>query len=411
MSEYSPDERDIDDILASIDEMLKQKDTYFEDWDKKAKIREAAVASEQVLGMSTSVAEDKPTDQKTRTTDHDAHVADAQYLLISEDLRESSEQALSEQMGKDFEWNDDDIDFAADINADAPTDAEINLHNDNDAAPSDAIDQPEQNADDYEKHPSFSAFDLGQLDSNTDEERVPEASGSKDDSHQAQTPDQELSVATPRHRILLTEALLEHSKQTPLPLWLDKGDANHIDPDTQPPSPPVTDVAAEAPNNPAEDIQPDPSASQDNISSADFEAVFDAIANDDTITFDISEIVDEDTVYDIETITEQELVEAMLSDIVADPAHDVSDTEAPVFSELDATVAAAKAAEAAAKIEEETILPYLSEAEVAKISTLVAEEISQNIAAHIDAVLPDLIQAAIAAHIRAATPNTDDTEY
>lgn len=285
------DERDIDEILASIDAMLTGKDGFSGETDeRKENVEQAARESEDALGLSSSADENTDTHSKLQP----------------------------------FE----------------PLDEPLN----------EALDEPEKPA---------SAED--------DVEQTEESSQEKTD------------ASEPRQRIVLTEEYLEPSAQESLPLWaaqtpssqdesesapdetanetakdkqvddietpqsddlvealnqgdelaesigdlddLDLPDLNDIAEEQIPGNkaiPTETAVADEEPAEPdalKEEAENTEAEEKTDNKTAEFDAVFAAIAHDDTITFDIGEAMDEDTVYDIQVL-DNELVEAFVQDVV-----------------------------------------------------------------------------------------------
>ncbi|MDX8381770.1 MAG: hypothetical protein R8M14_06620 [Ghiorsea sp.] len=260
------DERDIDEILASIDKMLAEKDGFTRETDeRKENVEIAARNSEEALNLSSSAKENIQPNAKLQ--------------------------------------------------------------------PFDALDEIESNK----------------------KEDVPVSPESETENKPNTTVETEAVVESePRQRIVLTEENLEPSAQESLPLWAAQSnhaqtpsdetteDKNNMDESGQQDL--VEKVAADvaidegnseasedsAENTTAEetaDIQDDHNEN-DSVEEDDeddentlentkdeFEDVFNAIAADDTITFDINEAMDEDTVYDIQVL-DKELVEAFVHDVV-----------------------------------------------------------------------------------------------
>ncbi|WP_038248409.1 hypothetical protein [Ghiorsea bivora] len=298
MSDKRPDERDIDEILASIDEMLSQKQPYtLQDNGRKDSVKEGVKASEDTLGLSSSV--DLPELSEFDQVDIDAflslgmpeHQHETQSKADKNNEKEpvKKEHNEDERQAKGFNTEAQaktetppetniqaDTDIAHDIDQDAVPDMEQNIDENIDFT-LDEIDLPEfdetlainQGANTDEQNtqtPEISDKDAmalspeesqqvasantddvlhdGMIEDNLDEEALDEPNLSENDlgknsldeinldenildetellhdEHQ----DDELTTEDnmPRHRILLTEELLEPSAQEALPLWIEQ---------------------------------------------------------------------------------------------------------------------------------------------------------------------------------------------
>ena len=164
MSDKRADERNIDEILASIDEMLSQKipDIQIPD-NRKVPIYQSALESQTTLGLSSS-HEANGEEHHTPETTAPKSFAPISHMDTNDDITEPSE----------------DFDDETEQNAETETDDESEFYAD----------------DDFD-----SEFE--------DEDPIVE----------------DHSVVTHRHRILLTEALLEPSAQEALPLWVEQDDS------------------------------------------------------------------------------------------------------------------------------------------------------------------------------------------
>jgi len=362
MSEHK-DERDIDEILASIDKMLAEKDSSARQTDeRKENVEQAARDSEQTLGLSSSAAENiqpnaklqpfeslDATDSSAKNSviedasEHESKVppefepvatgAPRQRIVLTEDnLEPSAQESLPlwaaqaadtsdtakeepdtkqesnnfdessnpEIINDDSEFSDDEEDIAA--ASEEMSGNEADAENDNTDIVDEAVDaelstaiEPEQHFDDNEGWDNIELIEPD-IDTDSDDEAKPEAAEHSDsDVSDMHNPDNNNLDATNAD---------DSDSESAVPN-IDASVDDGIT-DSQP-----NQELIDTDNNDDESIRGDDSKKEKD----EFEDVFQAIANDDTITFDINEAMDQDTVYDIQVL-DKELVEAFVHDVV-----------------------------------------------------------------------------------------------
>ncbi len=167
---------------------------------------------------------------------------------------------------------------------------------------------------------------------------------------------------------------------------------------------------------------------ENDITHDEFDAVFEAIANDDTITFDISEAMSEETVYDIEVL-DKELVEAFVHDVAheydddhtdknmkispdvdlsaVDIANDITDkTDTSVENVKDKTKPLAEHIQTSvqeAAIQDDTI--SLNPDELDPIIEAISDDVRIKVNQHLQQVLPELVSDALLEHLAALRDN------
>ena len=366
------DERDIDEILASIDAMLAEKD---DDADSPSKRREtvekAAQSSEDVLGLSSSAEEtqtssklqpfeslddtsDKePDDASDESSDEEANKtndteetddenAPRQRIVLTEEYLEPSAQESLPLWAAQASTAQDEPNNEA-------TESAENVVNTEGTEPAEPQDEALNNktTDDQnntaEESESISETDnmddvLGNLDDfdipdfNVPDETISEENQAFEDNAADQTFFFE-ETPTPENSAKdleagETEAAIEEELE-------DIAEATDADEKEE-----NVEIQADETNRDdeisvddhhEEQAVEDESSDDNDNTNDEFDAVFDAIANDDTITFDISEAMSEDTVYDIEVL-DKELVEAFVQDVVhehdTDNIDEIAETKA-----------------------------------------------------------------------------------
>ncbi len=158
--------------------------------------------------------------------------------------------------------------------------------------------------------------------------------------------------------------------------------------------------------------------SSEDDKKSEFDAVFDAIAADDAITFDISEAMNEDTVYDIEVL-DKELVEAFVSDVAQDAeeeAEPVKDQAGDMGSTHTETEAESEMPEVEEELESAPVevetdkqhapqhvsqeeLVFLNPDELDPLIEAVSDEVRIKINQHLQQILPELISDALLEHL------------
>ena len=154
--------------------------------------------------------------------------------------------------------------------------------------------------------------------------------------------------------------------------------------------------------------------SSEDDKKSEFDAVFDAIAADDTITFDISEAMNEDTVYDIEVL-DKELVEAFVSDVAqdaeeeAEPVKEQADDKGSTHTETEAEGEMPEVEEEpeSTLVEVETDKQHVSQEELVFLNPdeldplieAVSDEVRIKINQHLQQILPELISDALLEHL------------
>ncbi len=400
MSDKGKDERDIDEILASIDEMLAQKDDFSpEISDRKVSAQQAALDSEEKLGLSSSIEKIQPLEQTSSTPESSEHkdiptptdTSDTNNDVIHLDVNQSEEQAgalprhrilLTEELLEPSAQESLPL-WAAQLN---PT-------NDDHGSGGEAL-SPDNTRDNID---------------NLDDFEFPDLDHAADEHNQA-----------------------EPVKQN------EETDTEQIE-DTS-----INDTSATAPNDISFEIDSaEIKAAEINIGEDEFTAVFDAIARDDTITFDVSEAIDDDTVYDIQILDHSELVEAMVHDVlkqkepemVSDQVADVqkdevtsennfnddpeieTESSATIPEDLESTQETTDLTAAEDKIEEshpantteqnnlEDNTVSLNPDELDTLIEAISDEVRIKLNHHLQQILPEVVSEALQEHL--ATQRTD----
>jgi len=422
MSDKRPDERDIDEILASIDEMLSQKEPYSLQTDtRKDSVKEGVKASENKLGLSSSVdapeisefdhidIEDflslgiqdaQPTDtSKTKTEEHKAEEqSETSLKLENGDVLATNKDAnkgTTENVDKEI---DQSINFTLN-EADFPDFDEIHSSNQEPNAGGQETQTPEisANHDDTplppattsqkptDKHINDDLSQDGLLESDPVENEISAE-------HQEDEAVTEDNASTPRHRILLTEELLEPCAQEALPLWIEQNSAEEeqaeITTDTEPTAETEEHSTVEKHKLPIEAEEYTPIQPVQNTQDI-FSDVAANIAKNEAITFDLEENIAVDTVYKLETLVttsdddldnHTELVEVMMEEVLQD------DDEQPQTTEE--------------QPEKEIKKVFLSDEELQNMVQAVSSDVAQQINDHLQTWLPGLISIAIKNHMK-----------
>lgn len=463
MDDKRVDDRDIDEILASIDEMLNQKEfKIYESNDKKDFIQQNANESAHALNLSsTASSEESSLDKKqdelldlhedtlneieqlTASIDLDinmlsepesiADITDDSFLESASDYEDDSQpeattQATPEHDDTEGQAFDDLMDTTKEaeeeINQHLLDSQNIDKNNvsqkplETDSINPELADVDSINNESYVQetndHTSLEAelFEGETTENKTLENDETENTKAEDDQAEAErlesenfdaeaaemesndqeNSDEENSVVTHRHRILLTEALLEPSAQEALPLWIEQDElaasnteiaSNETTPleETQH----ADDSSAELKEPAKEDISTVPSISNEE----------EKLTTDErTAVFDISEAMDENTVYKIETIEHSELLEAMMQDIL-------HTEEKPSKKET---------------TDQQEFMPE-QEGNLSALAEAISQEVNLKLQEELKIRLPQLIQEALEQHLTTGAiilshsdPQTKDTE-
>jgi hypothetical protein len=486
MSDKRPDERDIDEILASIDEMLSQKQPYtLQDDERKDSVTEAVKASEDTLGLSSSVdlpelsefdqvdideflslgmSEDQPkAEHKTEKNIEEAHKVEAQtdtvhdmdnqaMLDLDQEIDEEIDFTLDEADLPDFD-DTDSVNQEKNVDKQETQAPEISDGNDIPLSPEKTQEPADTNTVDDVLHdnvieeslaennlskndfiegvldePTLDDNDgLGEdsLNENHLDDNNPDETELLHDEHQDDEPVIEDSM--PRHRILLTEELLEPSAQEALPLWIEQASddketteenstigkhktatqqeskADKLEADTketetletveskEEETKPEQHVSnADVPTNKSEAESASPAvADKVNAETNAFGDEASDLPKDDATVFDLDEDIGVDTVYKLETLiapseddldNHTELVEVMMEEVLQE------DNEQPQDLEEQETT--------------ETEKVFLSDDELQEMVQAVSEDVSQQINDHLQTWLPGLISIAIKNHMK-----------
>jgi len=455
MSDKRPDERDIDEILASIDEMLSQKQPFtLQDDERKDSVKEAVKASEDTLGLSSSVdlpelsefdqvdideflslgmSEDQPkAERKTEDNTEEAHKVEAQadtvhdidnqaMLDLDQEIDEEIDFTLDEADLPDFD-DTDSVNQEKNVDKQETQAPEISDGNDIPLSPEKTQEPADANTVDDVIHNDVIEESLAEnhLDDNS-----PDETELLHDEHQDDEPVIEDSM--PRHRILLTEELLEPSAQEALPLWIEQASddketteenntiGKHKTATQQEPKADKLEADAketetlETVESKEEETKPEQHVSNADVptNKSEAESASPAVADkvnaetnalgdeasdlpkDDATVFNLDEDIGVDTVYKLETLiapseddldNHTELVEVMMEEVLQE------DNEQPQDLEEQETT--------------ETEKVFLSDDELQEMVQAVSEDVSQQINDHLQTWLPGLISIAIKNHIK-----------
>jgi len=471
MSDKRPDERNIDEILASIDEMLSQKEPYSLQPDtRKDAVKEAAKASEDKLGLSSSVdtpvlsefdnidideflSLGMPDNQSAVETKTEEHMAEEHKTEVQTETNPKPEadifqdKANNEAIDEDIGFTLDETDLAdlADFDDTGSSNQEksadeqktqtpaVNDSNDIPLSPEKPQEPAYTNTTDDLVHDDLIEGSLAENDSIEDDLNEPvlsENNGLDEESldnnsldetellhDKHQNNEHETEDNTPRHRILLTEELLEPSAQEALPLWVEQAVpeeetaevTDHIPSEDEASEPQEAEASQlelkqeqetkvseteplktkvdtlEVSPEKSSDTEPT-SEAQEHIESADAATDID---KDDALVFDLDEDIGVDTVYKLETLAapldddldnHTELVEVMMEEVLQD------DEEQPQNSEDEPEKATEKV--------------FLSDDEMQNMVQAVSADVSQQINDHLQTWLPGLISIAIKNHMK-----------
>ncbi len=466
MSDKRPDERDIDEILASIDEMLSQKQPYtLQDDERKDSVKEGVKASEDTLGLSSSVdlpelsefdqidideflslgmSEEQPKAvSKTEKNIEKEHKAETQADTVH-DIDKDAMLNLNQEADEEIDFTLDETDLpnfddtvssnqeksADEQEAQAP---EVNDGNDMPLSSEKTQEPADTNTVDDVIHDEVIEDSLAENDFIEDnlDDNSPDETELPHDEHQDDEPVTEDSM--PRHRILLTEELLEPSAQEALPLWIeqtsneaetteedntaDKHQANALqaskadEPETD--ATETETLETEESKAEEEHIKSDTKADhapQQHVSNADkgnSENTTPVLADDtyiktnisgneasdllrgDAMVFDLDEDIGIDTVYKLETLiapseddldNHTELVEVMMEEVLQEDNEQPQDLEEQVTAETE-------------KI-------FLSDDELQDMVQAVSADVAQQINDHLHTWLPGLISIGIKNHMK-----------
>ncbi|MDQ6983612.1 MAG: hypothetical protein Q9M44_02745, partial [Ghiorsea sp.] len=239
MSDKRPDERNIDEILASIDEMLSQKEPYSLQPDtRKDAVKEAAKASEDTLGLSSSVdmpvlsefdnidideflSLGMPDNQPAGETKIEEHKTEVQIETNPKpeaDIVQGIDEDVAQEIDENINFTLDETDLP-DFDKTLSSNQETNTDEQETKTPeiSDSNDMP------LSPEKPQKPTDTNTIDDLVHDEVIEDGLDETDlvqHEHQDEKPTTEDN--TLRHRILLTEELLEPSAQEALPLWVEQ---------------------------------------------------------------------------------------------------------------------------------------------------------------------------------------------
>lgn len=445
------DERDIDEILASLDAMLAESQASSSTTDTRKEVVDQATRDSEDQLAITSSADDNETptstlqpfepldeggndDSKTSPeTDiqEEADVEDAprpRIMLTEENLEPAAQESLPLWAEHGQTNNDEPEDIAQEEHVDATTiEPETSTASEDDAI--------EGVSGENESDNEGLADELSDL-SELDDINLPEIS-ENDDSSTLSDESENISETDEETNNIEDVVAAEYEHEP----------ANTAEANVEQSSEAADFEAKDSDNDAKSDAKID-----------EFDAVFDAIANDDTITFDISEAMDEDTLYDIQVL-DNELVEAFVQNVVhehdeeqpekeeleetevkeesADATNDVlniedqaatdeetsnHDVEADVFSDealketpLEDDAIGGEVEPLAAHIEtsvqdaieqDETIT--LNPDELDPIIEAISDDVRIKINQHLQQILPELISEALLEHLANQRDNSDD---
>ncbi len=233
MSDKHTDDRDIDEVLASIDEMLAEKQLYsYKPSPKQGLLIQQIKATTQELKASAQASTKAQTSPATdaaqvKPAEKEA-VKPTKIMLgasefLGDDAPEQASDAKPAQKAKL-----DDAKRIETKRAETKQPETKNIEGKHiDELPFDEISDDQFVSDDAAAKPAPKASTAEKP-----EARKPETSPPKD------------FIATPRHRVVLTEALLAPSAQEALPLWVEEELPEFQEPQTQSPQ----DAAASSGN-------------------------------------------------------------------------------------------------------------------------------------------------------------------
>ncbi len=379
MSDKRPDERDIDEILASIDEMLSQKQPYtLQDDERKDSVKEGVKASEDTLGLSSSVdlpelsefdqidideflslgmsEERSKAVSKTEKNIEEEHKAEAQADTVH-DIDKDAMLNLNQEANEEIDFSLDetdlpDFDDTVNSNQEKSSDEqeaqapEVNDGNDIPLSSGKTQEPADTNTADDVVHDNVIEENLAENDFIEDnlDDNSPDETELPHDEHQDDEPVTEDSM--PRHRILLTEELLEPSAQEALPLWIEQ-----------------TSNEKDAAGTKAEESKAD-HAPEQHVSNAGVSA--DKSESENTSEDDLD--------------NHTELVEVMMEEVLQEDNEQPQDLEEQVTAEIKKV--------------------FLSDDELQDMVQAVSADVAQQINDHLQTWLPGLISIGIKNHIK-----------
>ncbi|MDQ7001397.1 MAG: hypothetical protein Q9N02_01750 [Ghiorsea sp.] len=497
MSDKRPDERDIDEILASIDEMLSQKQPYIlEENSRKDAVKEGIKASEDKLGLSSSVdmpelfGFDKVEIEDFLSLGIQGESAKDTNIITDNVGKEGTREEVVEPKNNSVSktnsaqninvetsyLTDEDINFTLD-DIDIPDFHETQNSNQAFNANKEIAETPESkegNVDGIElsstkpqetetKNTDHNVANHNVANHKLAESITNEAPIEEDllkksllddqvgDEHQHEESTEDYSDSTPRHRILLTEELLEPSAKEALPLWIEQAESESstanahastndkctplqevaspsiesvqtkVSPTEASPPTSQTTLIADKPEKAA---NPEPKTETSSVSSKPLQrsqseqeaqniashdvsseehkekSSLDASqgqrdteetsnkTNDDTI-FDLDEDIGMDTVYKLETLP------VRLSDDLDDHTELVEVMMEKVLQQNDE-----QPQDTEVEHESESEKVFLSDDELQHMAQAVSADVSQQINDHLQTWLPGLISIAIKNHLK-----------
>jgi len=338
------DERDIDEILASIDKMLAEKDGFTRETDeRKENVEIAARNSEEALNLSSSAKENIQPNAKLQPFDaldeiesnkkEDVPVSPEPATENKPDITVETEAVVENEPRQRIVLTEENLEPSAQESL--PLWAAQSNHA---QTPSDETSEPENDiiesdqGDLVENVVADGANDEGNSEASEDsaENTTAEVTADIQDDHdENDSVEDDIESGADENNdgwenIKLIEpdaeddidpdidSILNDAEDTP---DSDNIDEQSIEPNLEEPNldEPENDAAETTNHEPYEEDEPDENTLEN--TKDEFEDVFNAIAADDTITFDINEAMDEDTVYDIQVL-DKELVEAFVHDVV-----------------------------------------------------------------------------------------------
>ena len=221
MSEQPTDERGIDEILASIDEMLADKTIYSYKPGKK----------DEISSLLTSASKHSSGRQQPKDVTKPEKATPQKIVLTENNLAESTAPENAEENAADadhasMQTDNDPFDFSLedlsgldkgdDAALPADTAAEVSSVDASDSSNDDVSGAEQAESADSEEHTAL--FDA--TDELVDDEELDDADEDAADS------DADAPAVTAKHRIVLTEAFLEPSAQEALPLWIEQDESS-----------------------------------------------------------------------------------------------------------------------------------------------------------------------------------------
>ncbi len=393
------DERDIDEILASIDDMLAGKDEKTSvTQERKEVVEQAARESEDALGLSSTAEQAAGTASKLQP-----------FEPLDDNPNTAESAKADEEQATETETDKTEVDETGEDKAEID-DAAKETNEDDEQAPRPRIVLTEEFLEPsaQESLPLWAAQASTTQDEPEEvsiENESVEATHETSDKGALEVIEEANETDKMNHSPTIeVEALEEGSSEpkvegetqeepftfgeTPIISSQHKDEADASKTEEEHPAQESTEHEVETDGN-----------IKDN-KKGEFDAVFDVIASDDTITFDISEAMNEDTVYDIEVL-DKELVEAFVHDAI----QDTDEVEAKKV-EYTKTVETEMENETQNALQEELV--SLNPDELDPLIEAVSDEVRIKINQHLQQILPELISDALLEHLANQSDKQDD---